>query len=379
MTLASEMLRADHRPSGFDYMRLILSLGVVVSHSVLYCYGDAIAYQFWDSPARPVLKLILPMFFALSGFLVAGSLERSQTLVNFLGLRFIRIYPALTVEVLLSALLIGTFVTMLPLGEYFTHPDFLRYLVNVTGHISYYLPGVFETNPFPRQVNSQLWTVPYELKCYIVLAILFVLGLKRRKFLVWIALALVMGRDLMKKAANDWQGLESPGVIGGEFLVPFFLAGVAMYLYRDRIAFNWVLFAISAVLSVVLLSYVTGGEYLGVIPATYFTVFLGLCNPVRSAFSRAADYSYGIFLYGAVVQQTIVHLFPDLREWYWNILIALPICFVIGWVSWNWIEKPMMGFRGQIKASEKWWIGVKTVLAARAVAIFKPQSTSILD
>jgi peptidoglycan/LPS O-acetylase OafA/YrhL len=55
------------------------------------------------------------MFFALSGFLVAGSPERSKTLLTFLGLRAIRIYPALGVEVVLSALLIGTAVTTLPL------------------------------------------------------------------------------------------------------------------------------------------------------------------------------------------------------------------------------------------------------------------------
>ncbi|MGY0575795.1 hypothetical protein ACTGJ9_036125 [Bradyrhizobium sp. RDM12] len=42
----------------------------------------------------------------MSGFLVAGSLDRSNTLIMFLGLRAFRIVPALAVEVFLSALIL---------------------------------------------------------------------------------------------------------------------------------------------------------------------------------------------------------------------------------------------------------------------------------
>jgi hypothetical protein len=60
--------------------------------------------------------------------LVAGSLERSKTLLTFLGLRVIRIYSALAVEVVLSAFLIGAAVTAFPLERYFRDPLFLNYL-----------------------------------------------------------------------------------------------------------------------------------------------------------------------------------------------------------------------------------------------------------
>ncbi|MCI0735547.1 MAG: acyltransferase family protein, partial [Beijerinckiaceae bacterium] len=133
------------RPSGFDYMRLGLAVSVVLLHSFRTTYGDDA--ELWETPLRPFLRVILPMFFALSGFLVAGSLERSKTMITFLGLRVIRIYPALAVEVTLSALLIGTAVTTLPLGSYFSDPLFWKYLLNAIGDVHFYLPGVFETNP----------------------------------------------------------------------------------------------------------------------------------------------------------------------------------------------------------------------------------------
>ena len=91
------------RPSGFDYMKVSLAVMVIATHSVLTSYGQAADAAMWDTPARPFLRSVLPMFFGVSGFLVAASLDRCKTLIKFFGLRAIRIFPALTVEVLLSA------------------------------------------------------------------------------------------------------------------------------------------------------------------------------------------------------------------------------------------------------------------------------------
>src|SRR5258708_1045719 len=110
-SLAQRLTDTAHRPSGFDYLRLILSLGVIGSHSVLLTGSDWI----YETPAWSVLgivvSMIVPMFFALSGFLVAGSLERSGTLTKFLGLRVVRIMPALSVEVFISAIVLGALFT----------------------------------------------------------------------------------------------------------------------------------------------------------------------------------------------------------------------------------------------------------------------------
>ena len=51
------------------------------------------------------------MFFALSGFLVTGSALRTGRLVPFLGLRVLRLLPALFVEVTLSAIILGGIFT----------------------------------------------------------------------------------------------------------------------------------------------------------------------------------------------------------------------------------------------------------------------------
>lgn len=98
---------AAGRTTGFDYMRLVLATAVLCTHSIDVSYGVKFTIEFANGPIRPLIALLLPMFFALSGFLVAGSLERCRSLVSFMGLRVIRLAPALAFETVLAALILG--------------------------------------------------------------------------------------------------------------------------------------------------------------------------------------------------------------------------------------------------------------------------------
>src|SRR5215216_498345 len=107
MTIEDRIQTTGGRSSGFDFLRIILSISVMLIHTVVLCYGVDYNDRFFAGPLGPFARFVVPSFFALSGFLVAGSLVRTRTIGMFLGLRVIRIYPALIVEVLLSALVIG--------------------------------------------------------------------------------------------------------------------------------------------------------------------------------------------------------------------------------------------------------------------------------
>jgi len=345
-TLADRLEATGGRPSGFDYLRLGLSVAVLWHHSVATSYGPEANAAIWTGLWGPATRSILPMFFALSGFLVAGSMERSRTLIKFLGLRFLRVYPALAVEVLLSGLLIGAVATSLPLEQYFTDPVFFRYLLNMTGHISFVLPGVFETNPKPDMVNFQLWTVPYELLCYVVLGGLIALGAKRWKILLPLGAAGVLALILLKTGyRTGWTFPTGWGVVQGPLLVFSFLAGVSLYLYKDRVIWSPALATAGLVIAWLCFAVVPNGEFPAVILLCYVTVVLGLGNPPRIGLIRGADYSYGIYLYGYVIQQFVMWAWPASREWYWNIAICLPLTAAFAALSWHWVEKPALGLR----------------------------------
>jgi peptidoglycan/LPS O-acetylase OafA/YrhL len=337
---------------GFDYLRIILALGVVVWHSILISYGvDAVvaAREVWW--ARPLHNAILPMFFALSGFLVTGSLLRTS-LLQFVALRALRILPALSVEVTLSAVILGSMFTVLPLGQYFSAPEFRAYFLNIIGEIHYVLPGVFENNPFPNNVNTQLWTIPFELACYLVLIFFAVFRLIKFR---WAFLVLFAGGFA---AAFVYFTRVHPVTDGhdGPLLVLSFMSGVAVYMMRDRLPFDWRLAAVAAVASWIMLT-VHGTIYLSAIPLAYLTAYLGMTHPPKSFLTAGGDYSYGVYLFSVPIQQAIAQFSP-LREWWISLALAVPISVAFAALSWKLVEKPALDRKKQVLAAitrfEKW-------------------------
>ncbi len=368
MTLGQRLEDTAWRPTGFDYLRIVLACLVVAFHSTGLCYGDAFAYAFDREPGiHAATMIVLPMFFSLSGFLVAGSMARSRSLVGFLGLRLIRIYPALSVEMILSALLLGTIFTTLPLRQYFTDHLFFRYLLNVTGDVSFYLPGVFEHNPLPRLVNYQLWTVPFELYCYMIISFFIVSGLvKRPKALLAAVMALQIlrfGHHILTNYHNVFAE-KFAGHVAGPQLLMSFMAGVLLYQFKDRAPWRKELGVLSGIASLALFS-VPLGEYLGVFTAAYFTVFLGLLNPRKLAVLQGADYSYGVYLYGWPVQQALVATGPWARHWWVNIIISLALATGFAALSWRFVEKPALNLKGHLRQVEDRWLVLTQAIKTR--------------
>jgi peptidoglycan/LPS O-acetylase OafA/YrhL len=342
-TIHDQLSATDNHPSGFDHIRILLAVAVIAWHGLFVCYGPASETPFWTGPLRPIVYAGVPSFFALSGFLVAGSLERND-LASFLTLRALRIFPALTIEVVLSALLIGPLLTTLSLHDYFASPIVPRYFENILGRIHYFLPGVFTTNPGGPWVNLQLWTVPYELVCYSVLSLISIIGLYKRPALF---LALALASCVAAAVYNMSAGTLPPLDRRPEAIVVClcFIFGVAIYALRTRVPFNAATFAISFALAWVCSSF-PATTYLAPLPITYVTVFLGLQNP-RTALQRGGDYSYALYLYGFPVQQVICDLFPAHRVWLINVVSSLAVTGLLAFLSWRFVESKVLARKKQ--------------------------------
>jgi peptidoglycan/LPS O-acetylase OafA/YrhL len=361
LTLLERWEVTKGRPSGFDYMRLVLALGVIVAHSGLLVYGEHGSGGKWD--AGVIVVMIVPMFFALSGFLVAGSLERTKTMLTFLGLRVLRIMPALAVEVFLSALVLGPLLTTFSVAAYFSDVQFRAYFLNILGDIHYTLPGVFQSNP-NTLVNGQLWTVPYELICYIVLSFLAVSGLfKRRHWLV-----LLLGVYYIAQVGNTiLRTNHEVKVAGGSSAVMAFIAGLILYRYRDKLKWSFQLFGLALLVSVIL-CFVPNGVRFIALPAAYVTVYLGLCNLPRDRLLLSGDYSYGLYLYGYPIQQAVVALGrTTLNQWWLNLAFALPLSILVAIGSWWLVEKPALRLRAKLKDIETWYLQLSPLFSAERI------------
>lgn len=340
-SIAERMVRHDNRTSGFDYMRLALAALVVWSHTISVVWGHEATLAVWHSPFRPILAFVLPMFFGLGGFLVAGSLERSRSLISFMGLRTFRIFPALIADTLFAALILGPIFTTMSLSAYFADPLFARYFFNLVGHVQYHLPGVFTENPVPW-VNGQLWTLPWDLYGYITLALLALFNLVRhRRLFVGAVLLLCLiapFRGGMDVLAHIGDGSTVVPVV----LVEAFLLGVCLYLYRDKVilkaSYCW-----TAAIAAWIFFLLPAGDYLAVFPALYVTVYLGLLNPPRNRLIASGDYSYGVYLYGFPVQQAVFVLFGP-SAWI-NIVVSTVVVSALAVFSWWCVERQALRLR----------------------------------
>jgi peptidoglycan/LPS O-acetylase OafA/YrhL len=343
-SLGAALDAAAGRPSGFDYLRITLAVSVVAWHTVAALHGKGAETVFWAGPFRPLIYAILPMFFALSGFLVAGSLERND-IASFLTLRGMRIFPALAGEVVISALVIGPLLTVVSLHDYFASPMLHRYFLNSIGWIHYNLPGVFLHMPGTTRVNIQLWTVPYEEQAYVLIAVLTLLTIHRRPGVFFAAIFAIMlaflGRDLLRPGAGFDAGPN------GRMLALAFLFGTSLYLLRRRTPHRRWLFAAAMGAAWAALSF-PQTTYLAMLPMAYVTVYLGLLNPAKIFLVRGADYSYGIYLYGFPMQQVVAQLFPGLRVGWFHFPVSLAATCVCAVLSWRLLESRVLAQKGHV-------------------------------
>lgn len=367
-SLADQLALSRNRPAGFDYLRLALAASIICLHSANVVFGVDRAMEVLGH-IRIGCAMVLALFFALSGFLVTASLLRCKSLISFLGLRVLRIVPALAVETTLSAIIIGPIFTALPLAQYFADPKFYAYFHNIIGDIHYELPGVFLHNPVPLAVNAQLWTVPYELWCYVILALLAVTTIcfNRVLYLAFLVFAQIgfAWHDIYYSDVH-YLHLRPP------LLVFCFLAGVGFYLWRDKVPFNRTAFLLALTLCAAgMTTRCTDALIVG--PAAYVACYLGLMNPRRSWIVSSGDYSYGMYLYGVVVQQSVAALGPPVQHWYLNILISLPIAFGVAFVSWHLVEKHALRLRAQVERIEA------AVLSRISIAAFWRKSAERIE
>ena len=316
--------------TGFDYLRVGLALAVLCIH-VINISDHGLWTWLWSSWFAPFYLCVLPAFFVLSGFLVAGSLFRNS-IPQFLSLRALRIFPALAVEIVLSALVLGLLVTRLPTAAYLASPQFHAYFLNIIGDIHFTLPGVYEGRP----INLQLWTIPFELECYIALVVLALLGLVGRPRLLTAVIAI--GVLLATAIAVHGGWYHKNWNVPGRMLVLSFLCGVIAYLFKRSLPYNCWLFIACGVATYVFLS-VPNLTFLAAAPLAYVTVYLGLTRPPRIPFG---DLSYGVYLFHFPIARSIFELTGRAMPWEALLLLTVVLTSVFAALSWNFIEKPIL-------------------------------------
>jgi peptidoglycan/LPS O-acetylase OafA/YrhL len=328
--------------NNFNAIRLLFALMVVAYHAAALPGLDA-----WK-PAEAFLSLAAEIgvqgFFVLSGYLVFGSLVRSNSLRLYAEKRARRLYPAYATVVV--ACVLGALAFS---SEARSHPGgvFHYFIANIAflNFIQPNLPGVFEANRF-TEVNGALWTLKIEVLFYLLLpALAWALRVAGR--FRWVVIALIY------VAAEFWRiGLEEIGRETSSSLLPelsrqlpgqmsFFVTGIAFALLnltgRDLHragAAGTVLFALSLFLSL--------AEPVRALGLGAVAVWAATGAPRLPDAARFGDLSYGIYIAHFPVIQTVAALgLFAIMPWA-GLALSMVLAVGASLLLWHFIERPSL-------------------------------------
>jgi peptidoglycan/LPS O-acetylase OafA/YrhL len=326
----------DPARNNFDLLRLVLAGLVLWSHS--YSLAGT------SDPLRRLTgvleggRLGVEGFFVLSGFLVTQSWHRSTSAGTFAVKRALRVFPALVAAVVLSALVIGPFVTERSLAEYFAWSRPWLVFPGIVLHRFLAVPGAFPQNVFPGHVNASLWTLRYELFCYVMVAALGIVTARRRRP----ALLAVFAAAWLAALAQPDKGWFGGAEYWLPHLVSFFVAGMLFYELRELVPYSgW-----TALVAVIGLG---AGAAAGRIDAAlpifggYLVLAIAFAPGLPAAgVTRYGDLSYGLYVYAYPIQQLALHAAGGRLDPLAVLAVSLPATLLLAALSWRWIEEPAL-------------------------------------
>jgi len=162
------------RNNNFNLIRFIAAVLVLFSHSFALVLGVADTEPLVVLVGMTAGTIAVDVFFIASGFLITSSYVARNNLLTFFWARLLRIYPALIISVLFCVFVLGPLFTKNNLDDYLSDSQTYRYLVKnaiLFFGVEYRLPGVFLDLPYAAIVNGSLWTLPYEVRLYVILAL----------------------------------------------------------------------------------------------------------------------------------------------------------------------------------------------------------------
>ncbi|MEI4488207.1 acyltransferase [Frigidibacter sp. MR17.14] len=337
---------ATGRDNNLNLIRAIAATAVLVSHAWPIALGAGSTEPLKQSVGHPLGFLAVVVFFAVSGFLITASFERSSSHASFLLARALRLFPGLIVNLALVAFLLGPVVTELWASDYLTLPEtYLFFLRNLVLYKPVFtLPGVFEHQPFHSIVGS-IWTLRHEVTCYMGVFAAGLLGLWASRMRATALLAAYgVAWVLLSYAVRLPQPLP-------EFLqlsLPFAL-GAGFHVWRDRLPMSIVGVALTAGLAWATRD--SAVYYPALILAVSYATFWAGYVPrgVLRVYNRVGDYSYGIYLYAFPLQGWAVWAFGAQTPLE-NVLYSLPPTLLCAILSWHILERPALDAKSRILA-----------------------------
>lgn len=349
------------RDNHFNLIRVIAAFAVLVSHSYPLSLGASAVAPLSEVLGISLGRLAVLVFFCASGFFIAQSFYRRSSLIEFFWARFLRIFPGLLMVLVGAVLVVGPLATTLPLSDYFLHEKTISYVSQnlKLKDMQWGMPGVFTEVPFAGSVNGSLWTLYYEVVCYVFLAVVGVLGFCKSTLRFSVFLAIYFSVYLVSKFFPEAVRALNSATCQTFFSLSFpFVLGWMIFHFRHMVVLSPVV-----LIGLALLAWIGAGTpvqlELLVLSVVYSTVYFGFKLPsVLLQYNKLGDYSYGVYIIAFPVQQLIANFqngVSPLSMMFQSALLTIPLAIF----SWHLVEGPALRLKSKGAAIAA---GIKRVL-----------------
>jgi len=291
----------DPRKNALNLFRLALAAEVMLFHS-------------WPitgrMPPAPIVQLFFSVgvdgFFAISGFLITASWLNDPRVRDYLVARALRILPGFYVCLIITAFVFAPLSVAIQGGsaaKLLLSSSPIEYVLKNSA-VAYLHPGVGDTPlgiPRVGRWNASLWSLVWELMCYLAVVLIGVAGLANRR---WVSPAILA-------LATFGATLVPPLTLTEEWTIPqlvvrsaiMFSAGALLYQWRDKIPARWSLVAVCSAI-VVAAGFLPDYRVVGALPLAYAVIASGALLKSDRLRLRT-DLSYGVYIYAFPTQQML--------------------------------------------------------------------------
>lgn len=321
----------------YEKQDLFLVFRLLAALLVLYAH----AYHIYGLGADPLTSkigiysgtLAVYVFFTISGFfIIKSAIERG--VIEYLVARIFRIYPALIVCNVLTVMVVIPIAIQHDWLRFVLSLDAKEYIIvnSILETIKFSIEGVFNSNP-DKAINGSLWTLPIEVRAYVVALLLAMLGVTTRKSTFNAFLFIAVSINFI---FPDFYNIVFP-IPNSSALIFFFMVGGALYINR-----TWI--PVSPVLSIVtILGILTFRNWLSPmvlsVLLSYFVISTGYVMGRFIKIKLYDDYSYGCYLYAYPLSQLSYVLLSD-YGFHVYFMFIVSSTFMFAMMSWHLIEKP---------------------------------------
>jgi len=352
----SELL-SGRSANALNAIRLILAAAVIFSHAFpLGGWGQDKFFTLFRQQENLGGVAVIG-FFAISGYLITRSGANKDAL-QFMWARVLRIFPAYWLVLLAGAAVVGPAIWALEgrgIAEYFARGNgtAIGYLVG-NWDLTIRQWGIFDifqtTTPYGLETggsvfNGSLWTLQYEWGAYLFIAAIVLFGAMRyARVLIPGFLILAVIAQIIRLGGAGSFAVIHPIFADGLMvnLLTAFLWGALFAVLGNRIIIDdrlgWLSLAVTAA------TLLLGGFGIVGFPAfAYMLFWMSIRVPAWvKRIGAKNDYSYGIYLYGFLVQQVLAYFGWHELGYAFYTVTALIITTVLAMMSWHLLEKPAL-------------------------------------